>query len=99
MRDNRTIIVIFGVGVIVIGLVFFVLTGGKTKNTDVVNVSEAPKSTNTTAAVDDGSGPATATVESAAIAPDPKEGLEATDPGTVELASGDLLFVEAFDFY
>ncbi len=103
MRDNRIIIA----GVIIVLLaagVVIVFTGdrGATPAVQVVSTVEEQVVENTEVVVaptTNVSEPAPATETSEPVAPAPKAELSATDPGTVNLVSGNLQFVEAFAFW
>jgi len=103
MKENRTIIVVVLIVLLLLGVVF-VFVGGK-KSSDNVEVVSVPNTivvqdTVVVEQTNEGSEEKdAATIEPVDVEPTPREGLQATDPSTVNLASGGLLFVEAFDFY
>ena len=103
MRDNRIVIVGLVIIVLIAGVSFVVL-GGK-KDSGGQNIVSVPQ-VNT---VEVGSAiqeatyeiivPATITVQSESVVPTPKTDFIATDPGSVNLVSGNVQFVEAFAFW
>ncbi len=103
MRDNRIVIVALVVLVLVGGVVF-VFFGGR-NNTETQTVSTVPdgNSVEETAPVIQETtvvaAPATNTVESEPMVPTPRASMVATDPGSVNLVSGNVQFVEAFAFW
>lgn len=103
MKDNRTIIVVLVVVVLLAGVIFIFVGGRKSAETpEVVSAPDTAVIQDTVAVEQATVEPVeedTATVEPVAVVPTPRSELTATDPKTVDLATGGLLFVEAFDFY
>jgi hypothetical protein len=105
MRDNNRLITVVIVAVLLIGAAFaFVILG----RGEQPNVASTPKPEEQIAAaataipaieIQEETEPTQAEVEEAQVAPTPRAGLEATDPETVNLASGDIQLVEVFAFW
>lgn len=105
MEDNRIVIAGVVIAALIAG-VSLVFLGGRNDAgvSDIVSVPEVITEgegisdviQETTAVV---SVPATVTVQSEQVIPTPRTGLEATDPGSVNLLSGNVQFVEAFAFW
>ena len=105
MKDNRIVIVGVVIAVMLAGVLIVFLGGrnnaGESELFSVPEVSTEGEGTSgviqeTTVVV---SAPATVTVQTEQVIPTPRTGLEATDPGSVNLLSGNVQFVEAFAFW
>ena len=103
MKNNRTIYILIGVIVLLAGVLFAVFGASKVGNSsEVVKIQETPQAVDTVVeeqASTEVAVTSAGTAESVVDVPTLKEGLEATDPGSVVLASGKTQFVEIFDFY
>jgi len=98
---------------VIIGLVLVVLIAGvlivflggsnNTEGSDILSAPELITEDITSNIVQDTAvdvaAPATVTVQSEQVVPTPRTGLEATDPGSVNLLTGNVQFVEAFAFW
>jgi len=104
MKDNRIILVGI-VAVLVIAGVVIVFFGGRSSSgdqnivsaTDIITVAETDSTSqgSSTEVVEVN----TSTSEPEQVVLTPKTELEATDPSTVNLVSGNVQFVEAFAFW
>ena len=110
MRDNRTtIIVILGVLVIFGVAVFVVFSGNKTNATEQTAQFDKEMAAADTQVTDETITEVISTEDTSVeenvptaeevIMPTVKKDLEATDPGTVNLASGDVQLIEFFAFW
>ncbi len=104
MKDKRIVIVGIVIVVLIAGVSIVFLGGrsniGEESTLSVPEViSEERSSDITQETAVDVPMPATVTVQSERIVPTPRTGLEATDPGSVNLLSGNVQFVEAFAFW
>ena len=104
MRDNRIVLVGIVVVLFISGVVI-VFFGGQ-NSSDPQNVVSAPEiiiNEATSPVVIEATSEVTetiaVTVQSELAIPTPRSGLEATDPSTVNLVSGNVQFVEAFAFW
>ncbi len=105
MKDKRIVIVGVVIAVLIAGVSIVVLgerniAGGS----DILSVPEVITEGEVTSDVIqetavDVARPATVTVQSEQVVPTPRTGLEATDPGSVNLLSGNVQLVEAFAFW
>jgi len=104
MRDNRIVIggIVF---VVLIAGVLIVFLGGRnnTGGSDILSVPEVITQDGTSNIVQetavDVAVSATVTVQSNQVVPTQRIGLEATDPGSVNLMTGNVQFIEAFAFW
>lgn len=104
MRDNRIVIAGIVIVLLIIGVFIVFLGGGDNAGeTSVVSVPEVNTGVETSVVVQETmpevTTEATATNQSESVVPTPRTDLEATDPSSVNLLSGNVQFVEAFAFW
>lgn len=105
MQRNRMITVIAGILVLVLGLVMITRWTGK-ETVDITPTSSAeimvsaPQATDTEAVVEQSDeGQETPPTQTVYIKPTPRTALDATDPATVMLGSGEIQLVEFFAYW
>jgi len=107
MRDNKKMVMVVVVLVLLVGISAVVLFSGKGNESNVVSVpskenmvkeTEAKVLTVTETSEDEPESTEEAVMEEAPV-PTPREGLESTDPSTVNLVSGEPQLVELFAFW
>ncbi len=105
MKDNRIVIVGVVIAVLIAGVSIVFLVGrNNAGGSDILSVPEVITEGEGTSDVIQETAvvvavTTTVTVQSEQVIPTPRTGLEATDPDSVNLLSGNVQFVEAFAFW
>lgn len=105
MKNNKILIWLVGVALLLVAVIVFVFSG-RTEQPDQIAVQ--PDSGEAVAVVDtevpttntqEAAEPTQEEMEDEVVVPEPRTGLESTDPANVNLASGDIQLVEVFAFW
>lgn len=106
MRKNNKILILLIVVLLLAGVVFgYIFTGrnaGPDQIVDLVDPTvdvQVPATDIPATEIQAASEPTQAEVVEEQVVPTPRSGLQATDPSTVNLASGQIQLVEAFAFW